>query len=525
MRQFRTVSRLSMVCAAPVALLGSQQIAQAATYKWTGAAGTNWHSASNWAPRGIPGARDSALINSGLVQLNRDAVVANLNLGARAELRNSGRLTVKGNTTARGPVTGVGAINIPAGASASFSISGATGGKVRAASPSLSFAPIKNRGVMRATVGASSRVKFGFIENSGTIAITSAGQVTFGNIKNAGGGVLRLTASKSTARVAGATSRSGVASALATDSEAPIVLGDVVNDEGGQVFLSGSGSGSADFVARAFDNQGQLVFNDAATLVSGGVSNDTGALLTVEGDSAIMPSAGAQPRLENAGTVRKLGAETAEIGLEWVNTGQLSLDSGTLEMREPAGKDTTQLDGRTTLNGGDLSVVNDDAMPGQLNLQGGVLAGSGTINGNVTNAATVNAGFSPGIIYINGNFTQTATGILNMEIGGIYAGSGYDQLDIGGTFTMGGALNMLRWSTFVPKVGTSFRIFKSYSMVGGFATKNLVTPVATYSISTDTIYYYAKCISSSGSTASSGIRPSAAARTRLAASLAPAKAR
>src|SRR5690349_22741933 len=60
---------------------------------------------------------------------------------------------------------------------------------------------------------------------------------------------------------------------------------------------------------------------------------------------------------------------------------------------------------------------------------GGSLTGSGTITGNVTNAAgQVSPGISSaGTIGITGNYDQGAAGALNIEIGGLGAGTQTDQ--------------------------------------------------------------------------------------------------
>jgi hypothetical protein len=466
MDNLKAIRRLLVFCAAPTLVLGAQHIGHAATYKWTGASGSDWHIASNWAPRGVPGSADSAVIDSGLVEVRRDAVVSNLLLGVKAELKNSGRLTVRRTTTSRGLVVGAGSLNILPGASASFSISNATIAAAMARSraqagqskiTTISFQPIKNRGVLRATVGESTRLRFDSIENRGTTSITASGQVVFKSIRNYG--VIRLTASKPTPSRAAALGslklRLNTLSLLAANAEAPgeapIALGDVVNEQGGEIFLSGSQNSGPDFVANAFENQGKMHFDDAATVVAAGFNNEAGGLLSLQGDTAIVPQGGTSPTLENLGTVRKLGEGSAQIALEWVNRGQLSIDAGTLQLRAPAGTSITQLAGLTTLNGGSLQVLGADAAPGTLNLQGGILNGSGVIDGNVLNGGgAIQVGFSPGIITINGNYTQTTNGTLNMEIGGTSPGTGYDQLVVNGTASLAGTLTMLKYGTSCP---------------------------------------------------------------------------
>ena len=74
----------------------------------------------------------------------------------------------------------------------------------------------------------------------------------------------------------------------------------------------------------------------------------------------------------------------------------------------------TQSAGTTTVDG-TLQVV-EDAGTGPINLNGGVLDGSGTLHGNVTNAGAVNPGDDgTGTLTIDGNYTQTAAGTLAIE--------------------------------------------------------------------------------------------------------------
>ncbi len=102
----------------------------------------------------------------------------------------------------------------------------------------------------------------------------------------------------------------------------------------------------------------------------------------------------------------------------------------------------------------------------------GMLSGSGTINGNTVNAAIVGPGSSPGELIINGNFTQTETGLLHMEIGGLLAGDEYDVLNISGTATLAGTLDLdltnLGSGIFKPGIGDAFDILTAESIIGEF---------------------------------------------------------
>src|SRR5206468_140321 len=114
--------------------------------------------------------------------------------------------------------------------------------------------------------------------------------------------------------------------------------------------------------------------------------------------------------------------------------------------------------GNTILAGGRLNATSGVA------INGGSLAGSGTINGNVTNTAGhVSPGLSPGLISITGNYNQGVTGALDVEIGGPGAGTQSDQVNVVGGVGVGGVglrgtLNVSLIGGFVPNVGDTFTV-------------------------------------------------------------------
>ena len=101
--------------------------------------------------------------------------------------------------------------------------------------------------------------------------------------------------------------------------------------------------------------------------------------------------------------------------------------------------------GRTLLNGVSLG-------GSTLTLNGGTLSGVGTINASVVNAAEISPGASPGTITVNGNYTQTSAGVMKIELGGAPPGTQFDQLNVTGTASLDGALNV--------------------SLINGFSTTN-----------------------------------------------------
>ncbi|MFQ5590527.1 MAG: hypothetical protein ACE5HE_05130, partial [Phycisphaerae bacterium] len=122
--------------------------------------------------------------------------------------------------------------------------------------------------------------------------------------------------------------------------------------------------------------------------------------------------------------------------------------------------------GATVLSGG---TVEKTGVP--LDLQGGALAGEGTVIGNVVNGANVAPGVSPGIIAVDGDYTQTASGVLTIELAGsLVPGTEFDQLQVTGSANLDGTLRVELISAFEPMAGQSFEILTCGSRNGTFAT-------------------------------------------------------
>lgn len=104
----------------------------------------------------------------------------------------------------------------------------------------------------------------------------------------------------------------------------------------------------------------------------------------------------------------------------------------------------------------------------------GLLKGAGTIAGNVTSDGTVGPGNSPGALNITGDYTQLANGIFDVEIGGTLAGSEYDTLNVSGTASLDGTLNVslfdLGSGLFAPQAGDSFDILTAETLSGSFSS-------------------------------------------------------
>ena len=89
---------------------------------------------------------------------------------------------------------------------------------------------------------------------------------------------------------------------------------------------------------------------------------------------------------------------------------------------------------------------------------GGQLIGSGTISGSIVNSGgLLSPGHSAGSIIINGNYTEGTAGGLLIELGGLGIGQ-FDYLDVNGTASLDGTLEIAFLNGFHPAIGDTFHI-------------------------------------------------------------------
>lgn len=109
-------------------------------------------------------------------------------------------------------------------------------------------------------------------------------------------------------------------------------------------------------------------------------------------------------------------------------------------------------------------------------MSGGSLGGTGTINGNIAlTGGTMSVGNSPGQLTINGNYSQNANVTFVAELGGTTQGTNYDFLDVTGTVTLDGTLDVTLFGGYQPQYLDTFDIIRSQggNIVGDFTTTNL----------------------------------------------------
>ena len=140
-----------------------------------------------------------------------------------------------------------------------------------------------------------------------------------------------------------------------------------------------------------------------------------------------------------------------------------------------------------------MTAVSDSLTASNIDIQGGLLTGGGTLVGPVAigATATVSPGNSPGTLTVNGSYAQQSGSVLSIEIGGLVSGSEFDVLSVVGGATLDGTLNVslvdLGGGIFSPSSGNSFDILTTTARVSGvFSTHNL--PALGGGLAWDVIY-------------------------------------
>ncbi len=154
------------------------------------------------------------------------------------------------------------------------------------------------------------------------------------------------------------------------------------------------------------------------------------------------------------------------------STGTLNVAGGALSAGSVTNNGTLNYSGGSLVLAGGAGTLTNNAS-GQVNLSG---PGTRVVNGNLSNAGTVNLGSTggvfgtPGLFTANGDFAQGASGTLQELIAGTGAGQ-YSALSIGGSVNLDGTLNLVTGSGFNFANGQTydFMSFAPGSLTGQFA--------------------------------------------------------
>jgi hypothetical protein len=241
--------------------------------------------------------------------------------------------------------------------------------------------------------------------------------------------------------------------------------------------------------AASFSNTGTLTINagdsftaPALTQISGNTLSagtytlagnlDLTGAASVTTNSATLTLEGGTIQTGSTNDLANLAANTKTLTLtnnagfttsaSFANSGAVDVASGsTFTVSGSSGY--TQSAGTTTVDG---TLANSGT---GITVSGGTLLGAGTLNGNVSNSATINVGDSgkAGLLSITGTYTQLSSGTLSVSIGGTTVGTLYSELKISGAASLGGTLSAALISGFTPKIGQTFTILAATGGLGG----------------------------------------------------------
>ncbi|WYM00653.1 MAG: Calx-beta domain-containing protein [Gloeotrichia echinulata CP02] len=230
----------------------------------------------------------------------------------------------------------------------------------------------------------------------------------------------------------------------------------------GKTIIQGTAtlSGNNKFLgSRTIENQGTTTWTDGHIyLYDGAVWNNTDTgVFDIQSDRSFVYYYGNQSKLNNAGILKKTaGTGTTYISTQFNNTGTVQVSSGTLNLQSGGTSS-----GNWAVNNGAILQFSSN-----YTLQGGTLAGSGTIIGNVSNLTQINPGDGIGTLKITGNYTQSTSSNLNIELGGA---TNYDRLNITGNASLNGNLNISLVNGFTPILGDRYTILDfGGNFSGGF---------------------------------------------------------
>ncbi len=260
------------------------------------------------------------------------------------------------------------------------------------------------------------------VNNSGTINSNSPSSVSIAVLNNTGivnvkSGTLNAN---SVTQVASGTLTGGTWD-VSGGSTLRLQNGTALTTNAATVVLDGAGSAVANFVGELAANSGSFTVQDGASFTTPGAFSNTGTV-TIGNNGSLLTTTG-----------------------NYTQSGGGSL---------------------TNLQGGTLKPLTLT-----ITINGGLVAGAGTIQGSVTNAAVFQPGSAPsgGTISITKNYTQMAGGVLDIGLGGAGAGQ-FGQLAVAGTANLNGSLNVTLINGFVPIDTDLFPVVTYGLQSGTFST-------------------------------------------------------
>jgi fibronectin-binding autotransporter adhesin len=355
-----------------------------------------------------------------------------------------------------------------------------------------------NTGTLEATDGGSLVLDGNTFKNAGgTITATGTGSVVLlengatvigGTLSETGGGLVE-TPSGQTATLNGVTI---LGSYEMADNSMTTLSGKITNN--GTISLASAGSptiamipsGGATLAGTGTltlgtggpnsieGSTGKEFFTNSSTIQGAGAITsvgliNNGTILANAGTLAIGPTVQGYAFTNNGSLIVDSGSTvniTGPVKLSFQTTGTVTVSSGAT-FSVGGSSAFTQTKGTTTVDG-NLSAANG------IFISGGILDGNGgTLTGNLSLAgATLSLGDGAnkvGELTVSGAYSQASTSFLDIDLDGAKSGT-FDVLNINGSASLHGTLNVDALSGFTPTVGEQFDILNYSSETGSFST-------------------------------------------------------
>lgn len=363
-------------------------------------------------------------------------------------------------------------------------------------------------GVIRASPFLSNPVGLRSLTNTGTFEATSGSDVAVSNVTNSG--VMGKSASGSaslrvddgsTLTNTGVLGATGAGTVLDVNNRAGSRglidnTGGVIEALGGAVLTVFNGFVRNTEGLIRVDGPSRMTLQDSAVLLNfdpqtqtltGGTYDLAGPLQVSNADivhnAAVLTLRGPEilDKFNRGGRIVDRDDRDALVALS-DNTGSLSLirkafgttaaftNGGTLAI--DAGSLFTSTGGRYTQTLG-TTTVDGTLAAADIRIEGGRLQGGGTVQGDVTNAGIVAPGHALGLLTIDGDYLQEAAGHLAIQIEGLLFGTQHDALDVHGTATLGGLLDIALGPGFDLDVDGYFDILVADDILGRFDDASL----------------------------------------------------
>jgi hypothetical protein len=497
-----------------------------ATIMWKSTTqGGDWDAGANWVGGNVPGAADDAVIPAGLStpvvhSLTVNDPVNSITSGSELDLT-GGTLTVATNVTVENLPTGVGSVVLllKGGTLSGGTVADKTVVRLSSSGGTLAGVDVAANAQIDGTQpGTNTAHVTGGLTldgkaNLGAANGSSAGQLFFDRSQNLGGaGQIVLGGAAANGVFA-----KGVDPTIGT-GPATLFIGPNISISGDQGTVGGFFSTDSLFNAGLIEASGQHTI----TLQGASLTNTGTLKAAVQANLAIAPATNltnydvpsgtltggtydvagtlsfANPIVTNAASIELDGSSasfldtsTATSALEsfttnaaggsltlngaslmlpvsFTNQGSVVVKAGLLEMPGVYTQSGTAIPTTTLENDGSLNAA-------AIQNNAGVLTGTGTISGNVTNAATFAPGgpaSNGGTIVVNGAFIQTTTGVYAETIAGSDATNGpYGQLQALRA-ALAGSIQLNFAPGFTPQLGDDYTIltFKNGSS-GDFTTR------------------------------------------------------